>query len=190
VAREADLQIALERVDTKELRTETGVDYRTINPQGYVPVLQLDEGGYLTEAAVIVQYLADRRPEKGLMAAFGTLERYRQMEWLNFTATELHKTFRPLIKGGAESELAYARQHLGESLDVVARQLEGRDYLFGKAYTAPDAYTSVVLGWARFIKFDLARWPSVGAYLKRVRERPAVRAALQAEGLLTAAPAA
>jgi glutathione S-transferase len=183
VAREAQLDVTIEKVDTKAMRTESGADYATINPKGYVPVLQLDDGQLLTEAAVILQYLGDRKPEAGLVAAPGTMERYRQMEWLNYIATELHKLFYPLIKGGAEETKELHRQMLAKQLDYVSHQLEGKDYLLG-SYTVCDAYLFTVFGWTRFIKFDTARWPLMNAYAKRVRERPAVQLAMREEGLL------
>jgi glutathione S-transferase len=183
VAREAGLDVTIEKVNTQEMRTETGADYRAINPKGYVPVLQLPNGEYLTEAAVIVQYLADLKPEAKLLAPFGTLERYRQMEWLNYIATELHKLFTPLIKGGPEETKAQHRQRLGEQLTYLAPRFEGGEYLQG-GFTACDAYLFTVLGWARFIKFDTTPWPWVHPYIKRMRERPGVQAALREQGLL------
>jgi glutathione S-transferase len=187
VAREAALDVAIEKVNTQEMRTETGADYRAIAPKGYVPVLELNDGALLTEAAVIVQYLADQKPEANLTARFGTMERYRQMEWLNYIATELHKLFTPLIKGGAEETKQQHREKLAEQLDYVSKQLEGRDYLLG-AFSVCDAYLYTVLSWTRFIKYDTARWPRVQEYLKRVRERPGVQQAMSEQGLLKSAP--
>lgn len=183
VAQEAGIPLTLVRLDTKNLRTETGADFRAINPKLFVPVLDLDDGTRLTEAAVILQYLSDLRPQSALLAPFGTRERWTQMEWLNFTATEVHKLFRPLIKDAPEDAKTWNRNLLGPALDVVAAQLGDRDYLLG-AFTAVDAYLSVVLGWTRFIKYDTSAWPNINAYLKRVRARDGVRAALRAEGLL------
>jgi glutathione S-transferase len=183
VAREANLDITIEKVDTKEMRTEAGVDYRTINAKGYVPVLQLDDGQFLTEAAVIVQYLADRKPESKLVPAWGTLERYRQQEWLNYVATELHKLYYPLFKNGAAETQELARTQLAERLDYLSKQLDGKDYLMG-TFTAADAYLYTVLRWTRVVKFDTSKWPVIEAYMKRVRERPGVQTALRAEGLL------
>jgi glutathione S-transferase len=183
VAREAHLDVAIDKVDTKAMRTESGADYRAINAKGYVPVLQLDDGQYLTEAAVILQYLGDRNPAAGLIAAAGTMERYRQMEWLNYIATELHKLFTPLIKNGAAETQALHREILATQLDFVSKQLEGKDYLLG-AYSVCDAYLFTVFGWTRFIKYDTARWPLMQAYSKRVRDRPAVQTAMREEGLL------
>ena len=183
VAREAGLDVAIEKVDTKAMVTETGADYRAINPKGYVPVLQLDDGQYLTEVAAILQYLADRKPEAHLAAPWGSMERYRQIEWLNYIATELHKLFYPLIKGGAEETKQLHREKLAQQFDFVSRQLEGKEYLLG-AYSMCDPYLFTVFGWTRFIKYDTARWPLLQAHAKRMRERPAVQTAMREQGIL------
>lgn len=183
VARELGIPLTLERVDTEIQRTETGAVFTDVNPKGLVPVLKLDDGTVYTEAAVILQVLADMKPEAGLLAKWGTAQRYRQMEWLNYTATEVHKLFRPMIKNGPEGAQEYAREQLKEALAFINHQLEGKEYLLG-AFTAVDPYMSVVLGWTRVIKFDTTAWPNIATYIKRVRARPAAREALKAEGLL------
>lgn len=185
VLREAGLQFDLEKVDLGAKKTDSGADYRTINPKGYVPTLQLDDGQTLTEAAVILQYIADRAPQKQLVPAAGTMERYRATEWLHFVSTELHKTLGMLFKPGMPEETKKMMLELaGTRLDLVEKQLQGRDYLTGNQFTIADAYLSTVLGWSRLLRFDLARWPTVQAYLQRVAARPAVQAAMAAEGLI------
>ena len=91
IAREAGLQIDLIRVDirTEPHRTASGVDYADVNPKGYVPALELDDGQLLTEGVAIAQYLADLAPESGLAPPAGTLQRYRLQEWLTFVSSEL-----------------------------------------------------------------------------------------------------
>jgi glutathione S-transferase len=183
VAREANLDLTLEKVDTKAQRTETGADYRAINPKGYVPAVRLDDGQVLTEVAVLVQYLADRKPEANLIAPAGTLERYRAQEWLNYTATELHKGFSPIFRATTDEGRDAAWAALQPKFDWLDAHLEKNDFLMGAAFRAPDAYLFTVLNWHRALKRDLAPWPRLGAYLERVKARPAVQQAMQAEGL-------
>ena len=174
-----------ERVDLASKKTETGADYVAINPDGYVPALLLDDGQVLTEGPAIIQYLADRVPEKKLAPPLGTLERYRLMQWLNFISTELHKGFSPLFNPQAPEEWkAVAAAQLGRRLSTVSRQLEGKDWLLGEGFSVADAYLFTVLGWGRHVGIELEQWPVLQAYQGRVSMRSAVQSALKAEGLL------
>lgn len=185
VLNEAGMKYELEQVNIQEKKTASGGDFREINPKGYVPALQLDNGDVLTEGPAIVQYLADQVPEKKLVPAAGTMERYRLLEWLNFISTELHKSFTPLFMPGTpEQTKETVRNVLALRLDIVEKQLKGNEYLTGNQFSVADAYLFTVLGWTRHVKFDLGRWPSVQAYLQRIGARPAVRAAMVAEGLI------
>jgi glutathione S-transferase len=186
VLREAGLAFELDRVDTKAGKTQSGGSFASINPKGYVPSLQLDDGQVLTEGAAIVQYLADRKPEMKLAPAAGTMERYRLQEWLNFIATEIHKGFSPLFNRKAPDDVRQAQiDRLGARLDYLAKQLEQQPFLMGKSFTVADAYLFTILNWAKVVNLDLARWPALPAFQDRVGSRPAVRAALEAEGLLS-----
>ncbi len=183
VLREARLPFELERVDTKAGRTASGADYRALNPKGYVPLLQLDDGQLLTEGPVIVQYLADRAPEARLAPPAGTFERYRLQEWLNYVTSELHKSLGSLFNPSMPAEWRQAtREAVAKKLDYVATQLAGREHLLGE-FTVADAYLYVVLGWTRPLDIDIRRWPALQQYRRRIGSRPAVQAALQAEGL-------
>ncbi|CAG0945422.1 MAG: Glutathione S-transferase GstA [Rhodocyclaceae bacterium] len=185
--REAGLAFELVKTDLHSHKIENGSDYRDINPKGYVPALLLDDGQLLTEGPVIVQYIADRVPEKRLAPPAGSMERYRLMEWLNYITSELHKTFSPLFnKQASEDWKEAARKLLDRRIEFVAKTLEGRDYLTGQAFTVADCYLFTVLNWAQWVQVDLSRWPVLAAYVQRVAARPAVQAALRAEGLLTA----
>jgi len=184
VLRELSLPFELEKVDTRAGKTERGTDYRTVNPKGAVPTLELDDGQRLTEGPAIVQYLADRRPEAGLAPAAGTMERYRLQEWLNYVTSELHKRFGSLFSPTMQPEWkAMVREQLAGQLDFVSRSLEGKEYLMGAKPNVADFYLFVVLSWGRFVEIDLGRWPVLKAYWKRIAGRPAVREALKAEGL-------
>jgi glutathione S-transferase len=185
VLRELGLPFEIERVDLKTGTTASGARYATINPKGYVPALQLDDGNVLTETAVVLQYLADRKPESGLAPAPGTLERYRLQEWLNYVASELHKSLGSLFNRSTPAEWKESvKKALAPKLELVAHHLDGREHLLGSAFTVADSYLWVVLSWTKVAGVDLRPWPVLLAYLKRVGGRPATRAALGAEGLV------
>jgi glutathione S-transferase len=181
--REAGLPFELVKVDLRAKTLEDGSDYRAINPKGAVPALALDDGSVLTENAAVLQYIADQEPESGLMPPFGTLERYRLLEWLNYIATELHKGFGPLFNPATTPEgRETAIGLLCGKLSYVEERLGGRDYLTGDTFTIADAYLFVILRWTRIHHIELARWPGLSEFVERVTERPAVEAALHAEG--------
>ncbi|OGN44873.1 MAG: glutathione transferase GstA [Caulobacterales bacterium RIFCSPHIGHO2_01_FULL_70_19] len=186
VLREAGFNFELEKVDLATHRTETGADYYQINPKGYVPALVLDDGQVLTEGAAIVQYLADLKPDARLAPPAGTLERARMQEQLTFIAAELHKAYGALFSPAASQEAkAAARRDVARRLDHVERQFaDGRSYLLGEQLTVADIYLFVVAGWAREKGIDLEARPKLAAFLKRVGDRPSVRAAQQTEGLI------
>jgi glutathione S-transferase len=185
VLQEAGLDFTLERVDLRARQTAGGVDFLTINSKGYVPALELKDGTVLTEGPAIVQFIADLVPDRQLVPAHGTLERYQVIEWLNFIATEVHKSFGPLFRPNATEDMKEAaRTNLSNRLDWIAARLAGRDFLMGSQFTVADAYLFTALSWAAFVNFDLARWPALTAYQQRVASRPAVQQALRAEGLL------
>lgn len=182
--REAGLKFDLERVDLATKKTASGADYRQVNPNGYVPAFVLDNGEVLTENAVVLQYIADQKPASGLMPAPGTMERYRALEWLNFIAAELHKTFGPLFNPAVpDAYRTMSVERLAARFDVVAKKLDGKQYVLGERFSAPDAYLFTVLGWAPHLKVSLDKWPALKSYADRVGKRPAVQAALKAEGL-------
>ena len=185
VAREAGIPVQLQKVNTKDKTMEGGGDFWQINPRGYVPVLELDNGERLTEGPAIVQYLADQKPESELAPKAGTLKRYRLQEWLNFLTSELHKQFSPLFKPNTpEDYKPVAKQNLATRFDWLDKQLAGKDYLMGKNFTVADAYLFVLLNWTKPTQIDLAKWPNLVAFQKRAGSRPKVKEALQAEGLL------
>lgn len=182
--REAGLPVELVKVEFPSKRLPSGEDYHAINPKGAVPALQLDDGSVLTENAVLLQYIADRAPKAGLIPPFGTMARYHLLEWLNYIATELHKGFGPLWNPATPEEFKQAtRELVGKKFDYVQERLGDGPYLTGDQFTIADDYLFVILGWTGMHRIDLARWPGLTAFRARVAERPAVRAALDAEGL-------
>ena len=185
VARELGLALELKKVNTKDKTVEGGGDFWKMNARGYVPALELDNGQVLTEGPVIVQYLADLKPEAGLAPRPGSFERYRLQEWLNFLTSEVHKGFSPLFKPNTPEEYKkIAKENLGTRFDWLDQQLAGRNYLMGSAFSVADAYLFVLLNWTGFQNIDLKRWPNLAAFHARVGARPKVQEALQAEGLL------
>ena len=185
VSRELGLNVELKKVNTKDKTIEGGGDFRKVNAKGYVPALELDNGQVLTEGPAIIQYLADQKPEAGLAPKNGTVERYRLQEWLNFLTSEIHKGFSPLFKPNTPEEYkTISKENLATRFDWLDKELAGKDFLTGKAFTVADAYLFVLLGWTKFQSIDLARWPNLAAFHARVGARPKVQEALQAEGLL------
>ena len=181
---EAGLAYTTERVDLRAHTYGQDADYYGVNPKGYVPVLELDNGERLTEAEVILQYIADLKPGT-LAPAFGSFERYRLMEWLNFIATEIHKGLAPLWKPTTpEDYKPVVLEGVGRRFDHVAEAIGNKPYLTGDRFTIADAYLFTIANWHRFLKFDVTRWPVIARFLARVAERPAVHAVLVAERLV------
>lgn len=181
---ETSMEFTAERVDLKAKLTAGGADFRAINPKGYVPALQLDDGTVLTEGPALLQFVADQAPEAQLAPAFGEIARYQLMGWLNFIGTEVHKQFSPLFNPAASEEAkGNARQAIANRLGYLSSTLESRDYLMGN-FTVADIYLFVVLSWSGHVNLSLADWPVLQAYLGRIAARPAVQQALRAEGLV------
>jgi glutathione S-transferase len=183
VAREADLRLELVRVDLPQKRSADGRDYLTINPRGYVPALELDDGTVLCEVAALVQYLADLAPEAGLIPAAGTLARVRAQAWLNFVATELHKQFYWLYHKGPEVVQRAQRETIRRRLTELETHFGAHSYLVEDSFGVADSYLFVVLRWCQNEAIDLREFPGVQAFMARVGERPLVREAMAAEGL-------
>jgi len=183
--KESGLDFEAIAAPTKTHRLTDGTDYYSINPLGYVPLLVLDDGRQLHECPVILQYVADQVPDKALAPANGTFERYKLQEWLNFIATELHKGFSPLFTPGMPDEAkALAKTRLMGRLQWLDGELVGKAFLMGDTFTVADAYLFVVQGWGKFVGVDTSSLANLSALAARVAVRPAVQAALRAEGLV------
>jgi glutathione S-transferase len=184
VAREAGIDIELEKVDTKAKTTESGRDFLQINPKGYVPVLELDNGDILTEGTAIVQYLADQKPDAKLAPANGTFERSRLQETLGYISTELHKSYTPLFYPTTPLEVKQERRdYLRKRYALLDQQLTKHPLLSGDQFSVADAYLFTVTNWASHVDLDLSEFKALNAFQQRVSARPSVQAALQAEGL-------
>jgi glutathione S-transferase len=184
VLREAGTKFDLVKTSTKTHQLADGSDYYAINPKGYVPLLELDNGDRLTEGPAIVQYIADHAPASGLAPAAGTMARYRLMEWLNFISSELHKSYSPLFNPAMPEDAKTAfKNKIKDRLKWVDGQLEGCDYLMGERFCVADAYLFTVTNWSAPVGVDVADLKNLAAYRARVGARPAVQEAMQAEGL-------
>lgn len=187
VLHELGLPHESEKVDLKTKVTASGADFRTVNPKGQVPTLQLDDGSILTEGPVIVQYLADLKPQAGLVPPAGTMARYRLQEWLNHITSELHKGFSPLFNPATpEAYRTIAIERLTGHLARMDAHLAKNAYVMGDGFSVADAYLFTVLGWAGIVKLDLTPYANLQAFADRVRARPAVKAAMVHEGLIKA----
>ena len=182
---EAGLAFEPVLASTKTHKLQDGTDYYTINPKGYVPLLELDDGERLTEGPAIVQYIADQAPQSKLAPPNGTLARYRLQEWLNFITAERHKQFSPLFNAAVPEEFkAMQRKKLRDRLTWVDGQLEGKSYLMGEDFSVADGYLYTVTNWAQPMNIDLAGLDRLAAYRERVAARPAVQQARRTEGTL------
>jgi glutathione S-transferase len=185
VLHEAGLEFTTERVDLRQKLTASGADYYAINPKGYVPALELDDGSVLTEGPAIVQYLADQVPEKQLAPAAGSRARYQLMEWLNFISAEVHKSFGPLFDPAATDDMKrFAIGSLNKRLGYIAAWMAERDFVLGDTFSVADAYLFTVLNWTGPAKLDLSAWPVLQAYHARIGARASVQKVLRTEGLI------
>ena len=183
VLREAGIAFEPVLANMRTHQLADGTDYYGINAKGYVPVLELDNGERLTEGPAIVQYIADLAPAAKLAPPAGTMQRYRLMEWLGFINSEVHKSYSPLFNPaiGEDTKAAY-RKKVVERLTWIDGQLAGKDYLMGADFSVADAYLFTVTRWAGAVKLDISGLANLAAFMTRMQARPAVQAALEAEG--------
>lgn len=185
ILRETNTPFELIKTDIRAKTVEGGGDFRSVNPNGYVPALALDDGTLITEGPAITQYIADKAGATTLAPPNGTLERTKLQTWLNFVSTEIHKGFSPLFNPQMPEEAkTIFRQKLQDRFSFLDKHLATNTYLMGENFTLPDAYLFVTLRWGKAMGLDPAGYPNLGAYFKRVEARPAVQAAMKAEGLV------
>lgn len=181
---EAGASFDCEKVDLAEKKTESGANYLEINPKGYVPALELDNGELLTEVGALLQYVADQNGSANLLAPVGDLGRYRVLEAINYCSTELHKNFGPMFNPAVtDEEKAAAEELIGSRLALFNDQLNSGPYLFGDQFTIADAYLITILGWTQFVQMDISPWPNLGRYVGQAMGRAAVQKSMQEEGL-------
>ena len=185
VLRETNTPFELVKTDIRAKTVDGGGDFRSINPNGYVPALALDDGTLITEGPAIVQYIADNAGATQLAPANGTIERTKMQSWLNFVSSEIHKSFGPLFNAEMPAEAkTILQQKLRDRFAFLDKHFAANDYLMGKSFTLPDAYLFTVLRWGKPMGVDPDSYANLKAYAARVEARPAVQAALKAEGLL------
>jgi glutathione S-transferase len=190
---ELEIPYTAEAVNLRTKEYASGNDYTKVNPKGSVPAIQLDNGQVLTEVAVLMQYLADQKPEKNLIPKAGTFERYRALEWMNYVATEMHKGFSPLwaadrifpdSKETADHFRKTSTEALKKKFSYLNSHFEKNNFLMGANFSAMDAYLFTCVNWAHFLKMDLADYPALVGFMNRVGERPSTMKAMKAEGLV------
>ena len=175
--REAGMDPAIVRVEIPTHRTEAGDDYTSVNPKGYVPALELDDGQVLTENVAILDWVASRAPE---LQPSGELGRSRLVEMLSFIATEIHRAFMRLFFSPAKEEQRAAGAAIAGRLSFLGARLQG-DYLFGSRFSAADAFLYVMIRWAKSAQLPV---PAALVELSaRIEARPRVQDALKIEGL-------
>lgn len=185
LVKETGLPVDLEQVDIATHQLGDGSDYYRINTKGQVPVLELDDGGRLSEGPIVAQYIADEADRRDLMPAPGSPARYRVMEWQNYITSEIHKSFTPLFHLDLIDDIKVVfLAVLRKKYEWLDTQLRGKDYLTGDAFTAADAYLFTVTNWAKPIRLDLSGLSNLQAFQRRVAARPAVREAMKTEGLI------
>ena len=183
---EAGLPFDAIRVDEHTKAIDGGGDYRNINPLGYVPALQLEDGAVLTETVAIAQYVCDRVPAINLAPPNGTLQRAKLQSWLNFISSELQLgCFCPLFDREIPSAVKVIfRRRLNDRLTYLEQHLVENAYLLGNHVSIADVYLFVVSNWARGVELDLSPYPKLLALRKRVSLRPAVQQAMRKENLI------
>jgi glutathione S-transferase len=182
---EAGLKFETEQVDRATHKTSTGRDYYSVNPNGYVPALEIDASTVLTEVPAVLQYIADNSKETRLAPANGTLERYQMQSWLGFVSTEIHKNFSPLFVPGVSAEYqTTVKKGLFKRFDHLESRLSKHDYLLDSGYSVADIYAFVATGWGSYVGIELTKWPAIQRFRERIGARAAVQSALKAEGLI------
>lgn len=182
---EVGAEFDIESVDTDANLTASGNDYLQLNPNGYVPTLETDGGELITEGAAVLQYIADTNPDRAYSPALGSVERARLQQFLNYTSSEVHKSWSPLFtEGTTEAEAQAAEKKVRSKFDYIETVLsDGREFLVGGTFSAADAFMFIVAFWSNFKAVDLANWPNLKAYVDRIAARPSTQAVFAAEGL-------
>jgi glutathione S-transferase len=183
--REAGVPFDLVKVGRRDKRTSDGQDFTQVNPKGYVPALQLNDGQILTENVAVLAFIGGLKPEKKLAPAAGTPGFYQLLSWLAFINSEVHKNFGALFASSSTEVQQWARGNIAKRLEWLNGVLGGSSFLAGSDWTVADAYLFTILSWAPHVSLDLAAYPAVKAYYERIATRPAVLEALKAEGLIS-----
>ena len=188
ILNELGMSFELDLVDTNKGFTSGGEPYNSINPNGYVPALELDNGGLLTENIAILQYLGDLQPIQKFTPSNDSFDRILLQEILSYLSTELHKAFSPVFSGKTmdKDEEKLVREKLAKRIDTIETRLsDGRDFLMGEQYTVADAYAFVILNWSNFVDVSLEKWPNTNSFVQRIYNRAATKNAMITEGIIS-----
>jgi len=179
---EAGVPVELVRVDTGAHKLKDGSDYYKINPRGYVPALQLDDGQVFSEGAALMQYIGDLAPASAVIPKPGTVDRLRANSWLTFISSEIHKSYSPLFNKALNDDAkAIFKDKLARRFDELEKHFTSHKYLMGDQFTVADGYLYTVISWSPHVGIDLSKWKHLADYRQRVADRPKVKEALQAE---------
>ena len=185
ILQESGLKHTIAKTNLKDKTIDGGGDYKQKNPHGYVPALELDDGTILTEGPAIVQYIADKVPEKKLAPPAGSLDRVKMQGWLNFVSTELHKGFSPLFNPAMPEEAKKLfREKLMLRFEALDKHFAKHQFINGETFSVPDAYLFTVINWTKPTNLDISGFKNLAAYHARIGARPAVQTAMKAEGLM------
>lgn len=184
IAEETGQKLELVKVDGATKKTEHGDDYRTINPNGYVPALILDDGTILTENIALLGYLADAPDAGELAMPTDRVKRAQLWSLLSYLTSEVHKAYSPLFARPDEETRTKLIAKLDQRLQTLENTLATDEYLFDNKFSVADAYALVMLNWSDKLGHSFEAFPNIQAYRARGAERPSVRRALIAEGLI------
>lgn len=171
-------RLSLQALDQKK------PEYLKLNPNGAVPTLT-DGDLVLWESGAIVQYLADKYPEKNLAPKVGTPERGKYYQWVHYAMSGLeppavtifqHTVFLPEDQRVPQL-VETAREQLAAAVKVVDDALAGRDYILGPTFTAADVMVGSTLVWCQMMGMVGTDRPNVQAYLGRLASREALQRA-------------
>ncbi len=175
---EAGLAFQHEKVDLKSKRTESGADFNTINPKGYVPALTIDSGETLTENLAILDWIAH---QDSALKPSGTMGHTHLLEVLAYISSEIHKGFKPFFSGAGDDEKKKAGEAILKRMAYLSDTMQG-DFLFGTDVGVADCYLFVMLLWARKNELDVPT--KLAAYRDRMMGLKSVRTAMTHEGLI------
>jgi glutathione S-transferase len=190
----ADFEPVLVALGAFEQRTP---EYRRINPKGRVPALARGDW-VLTEVPAILRYVALTHPEAKLWPAAPELDA-RCAEWLAWLSSTVHPAYSHISRAeryvttpaGREEAVVKGRENCRELCLDIERRIGRGPWALGEDYSVADPYLLVVWTWGRLVgsttlavgldpERELPNWT---AHARRMTARPAVRRAIEREGL-------
>lgn len=189
--REIGLDVELVAVDLATKLTSGNRDFTAINPTGCVPLLEMDDGATLRETAVILRFVADLMPPARLASVSDPVSALRLAEWLSFLSSDMHQGLRSLAAAQTAPAAARMRLTLSKYFAWIDVHLSTSAFLTHE-YSVADIYLWVLTNWTRAswivsvrdIDLDLSPFDNICRWHRRIAQRSAVRATLEAERLL------